>query len=100
MSGEGSFRFLNERKAMKRPGSFRGGIKSTVTIAVSEDGTEVHAFGNRSSFPAMEINATTGTQTFSIYRGAASGVWLGFGIFGTRTFDRQCKPDRDAYRCQ
>jgi hypothetical protein len=68
----------------------RGGIRSNVTIAVSEDGTEIHAFGNRSSFPAMEINATVGTQTFAIYRGVAPSTPLGFGIFGTTTFNRQC----------
>jgi hypothetical protein len=68
----------------------RGGIRSTVNILVSEDGSHIHVFGERSSFPAMEINASAGGQTFSIFRGKASGVPAGLGIFGTQPINREC----------
>jgi len=76
-----------------------GGIRSTVNIIVSEDGKQIDVFGERSSFPAMEINATEGNQTFSVFRGNASTVPLGFGIFGTLPIDTECTAIDKFFQC-
>ncbi|MEK6375971.1 MAG: RHS repeat-associated core domain-containing protein [Acidobacteriota bacterium] len=77
----------------------RGGIRSTVNIFVNSDGTQIDVFGQRSSFPAMEINASVGQQTFSIYRGNESRLWLGLGIFGKKLIDKQCKDSNGNWTC-
>jgi hypothetical protein len=77
-----------------------GGIRSTVNIFVSEDGSTISVVGHRSSFPAMEINATVGNQTFAIYRGNESTVPWGFGIFSTDRIDRECTETNGTYTCQ
>jgi hypothetical protein len=77
----------------------RGGISSTVNILITEDGSQIHVFGSRSSFPAMEINATVGAQTFAIYRGSASPIPGGFGIFRTEKIARKCTVSSGAYTC-
>ena len=69
-------------------------------IVVSEEGANINVFGARSSFPAMEINATVGTQTFAIYRGNESPTPLGLGIFGTTSFDKECTANNGTYTCQ
>ncbi|HEX3067372.1 MAG TPA: RHS repeat-associated core domain-containing protein [Thermoanaerobaculia bacterium] len=75
------------------------GIVSNVAIVVSPDGKQINAFGMRSSFPSMEINATVGPQSFAIYRGTESGVPMGFGIFGRSFFNIQCSSEKDLYLC-
>ena len=77
----------------------KGGIRSTVNILVSEDGTKIDVFGQRSSFPAMEINATVDNQTFAIYRGNESHIPFGFGIFGTEKIDRECEDKSGNWTC-
>jgi len=75
------------------------GIVSNLAIVVSPDGKQINAFGMRSSFPSMEINATIGSTSFAIYRGTESGVPMGFGIFGRSFFNIQCSSEKDLYRC-
>jgi RHS repeat-associated protein len=78
----------------------RGGIRSTVNIFVNEDGSQISVFGSRSAFPAMEINASDDEETFAIFRGDASSIPFGFGIFDTEGIDRQCTEGSNGYTCQ
>jgi RHS repeat-associated protein len=71
-------------------------IRSNVSITLNPAGNEISMTGERTATPAMEINASTGHQTFSIFRGMAfSEDWLfGAGLYLDQTISSQCTGDR------
>ncbi len=69
-------------------GTFGNGIASNVTISIDPSGSEISAWGDRSSFPSLEINVSEWGQSFSLYRGDQSSS--PFGLFSSTSFAADC----------